>query len=221
MTRRRASGTGCAARRAFPRFAQARPNAAHRALAQLEAAGIVAGIITQNVDRLHQRAGSRTVVELHGSMADVRCLGCDARYDRPTFQRDLALRNPHVALATTDRLAPDGDAEIEPSQPFAVPPCAACGGVLKPDVVFFGESVPKSKVEAAWHLYEQADALLVAGSSLAVYSGFRFVHRAMREGTPYAIATAGPTRGDADAAVKVETPLGALLSRVERLTSAE
>ncbi len=198
----------------FPRFAQAQPNAAHRALAQLEAAGVVSGIITQNVDRLHQRAGSQRVIELHGSMADVRCLGCEARYDRPAFQRTLARRNPHVALATPDRLAPDGDAEIEPSQPFVVPPCSACGGILKPDVVFFGESVPKPKVEAAWDLYERADALLVAGSSLAVYSGFRFVHRAMREGKPYAIATAGVTRGDVGAAVKAESPLGELLPRV-------
>ncbi len=204
----------------FPRFAQAQPGAAHRALAQMEASGAVTGIITQNVDRLHQRAGSANVVELHGSMADIRCLDCDARYDRPVFQRDLAERNPHVALASADRLAPDGDAEVEPTQPFVVPPCSACGGVLKPDVVFFGESVPKPKVAAAWNLYEQADALLVAGSSLAVYSGFRFVHRAMREGKPYAIATAGATRGDKGADVKVETPLGALLTQVVRHLSA-
>ncbi len=204
----------------FPRFAQAQPNSAHRALAQMEASGGVLGVITQNVDRLHHRAGSANVVELHGSMADIRCLSCEARYDRPAFQRALADRNPHVALASTDRLAPDGDAEIELSQPFVVPPCSACGGVLKPDVVFFGESVPKPKVEAAWHLYEQADALLVAGTSLAVYSGFRFVHRAMREQKPYAIATVGPTRGDEGATVKVETPLGILLTQVARHLSA-
>lgn len=201
----------------WPHFSAAAPNAAHRALARMEAAGVVRGVITQNVDRLHQRAGSRRVVELHGSMAGVRCLGCGVRRDRAAFQAELAARNPDAQHDAPARLAPDGDAEVAEGAPFEVPGCARCGGVLKPDVVFFGESVPRATVEAAWALYGEADLLLVAGSSLAVYSGFRFVHRAMREGLPYAIATAGPTRGDGGAALKTEHPLGALLPRVAGL----
>jgi NAD-dependent SIR2 family protein deacetylase len=204
----------------WPRFSQAAPNAAHVALARMEAAGALLGVITQNVDRLHQRAGSRHVVELHGSMADVRCLGCGARHDRAAFQRTLAERNPHTCTDAPARLAPDGDADVASDAPFHVPGCGACGGVLKPDVVFFGESVPPAQVEAAWALYDRCDVLLVAGSSLAVYSGFRFVHRAMRSGKPYAIATAGPTRGDVGAAVKTEHPLGMLLPRVASLLGA-
>jgi NAD-dependent SIR2 family protein deacetylase len=204
----------------WPRFSQARPNAAHRALAELERSGVVSGVITQNVDRLHQRAGSQHVVELHGSMAHVRCLGCRRRWDRAAFQARLSALNPAVAQATQGQLAPDGDAEVGAAEPFVVPSCAACGGTLKPDVVFFGESVPKAKVDAAWQLYDAADVVLVAGSSLAVYSGFRFVHRAMREGKPYGIVTVGETRGDERAHVKIEAQLGEVLPRLARLLGA-
>jgi NAD-dependent SIR2 family protein deacetylase len=200
------------------RFSAARPNAAHRALARLEEGGVVAGIITQNVDGLHQEAGSRRVVELHGSLASVRCLGCGVAVGRGEFQERLGALNQ----AWMDRLraaggaveaAPDGDAELPASviESFRVPACEGCQGVLKPDVVFFGENVPAARVDEAWRLFEEAGVLLVAGSSLTVYSGRRFIYRAEKEGTPIAIVNIGPTRADEVAAAKVEGRLGAVL----------
>jgi len=201
------------------RVAAARPNAAHRALAELEAAGIVAGIITQNVDGLHAAAGSRNVVELHGSLAWVVCLECGERMARDDFQRQLLALNADWA----DRLAPgeleaapDGDVELPDSalEHFCVPSCAACGtGVLKPDVVFFGENVPRHRLDEAWRVFEAGDVLLVAGSSLTVYSGRRFVYRATEIGVPVAIVNVGPTRADDVAAVKVEARLGTVCPR--------
>ncbi len=196
----------------WSRICEAAPNAGHRALAALEAAGRVAGIITQNVDGLHGAAGSQRVVELHGALARVRCLGCGQPVPRADLQHRLATLNPDWAPRTADA-APDGDAELDDDAlaRFAVPACEACGGVLKPDVVFFGECVPPATVADAWAVFDDADALLVAGSSLAVFSGYRFVLRAAQEGRPVALATLGETRGDALAAVKVEAPLGQLL----------
>ena len=200
----------------WPRFSAARPNPAHAALAALERAGLLKGVITQNVDGLHQAAGSREVVELHGSLARVRCLGCGASACRHALQERLLSLN----AAWIERLgghaatvAPDGDAELPAHQlsGFRVPRCETCDGVLKPDVVFFGESVPKPQVEAAWRLLDGAGLLLVVGSSLAVFSGRRFVYGARKAGIPVAIVNLGPTRVDDLADVKVEGRLGAVL----------
>ena len=210
----------------WPRFTAARPNEAHRALARLEGCGVVRGVITQNVDGLHQAAGSRSVVELHGSLAAVRCLGCGAAVRRSAFQERLLAENAgwwerlRAALdAGAVESAPDGDAELPAwaVERFRVPGCERCEGVLKPDVVFFGENVPRARVEEAWRLFEEGDALLVAGSSLAVYSGRRFTDRARREGVPIAVVNLGPTRVDEAAAVKVEARLGEVLPRVAEL----
>ncbi len=215
------------------RVAYARPNPAHRALADLEASGAMPGVITQNVDGLHARAGSRRVVELHGSLSEVRCLACGTRESRADLQKRLLEMNPawaeHVRRMGDSTRAdhqmpatPDGDAAVpdELTRGFEVPGCRACGGVLKPDVVFFGENVPASVVEAAWGLYDEAEAVLVVGSSLTVYSGRRFVDRAVRDDRPVAVVNLGPTRADERAAVRVEGPAGEVLPRlVERLAS--
>jgi NAD+-dependent protein deacetylase sirtuin 4 len=205
----------------WPRFSSSRPNGAHRALATLEERGVAAGIITQNVDGLHHAAGSRRVVELHGNLARVRCLGCGLVAGRAAWQRRLLAENQ----AWADELraieaglasAPDGDAELpaEAMASFHVPPCDSCGGVIKPDVVFFGENVPRDTVDQAWTLFSDGDLLLVAGSSLTVYSGRRFVHRAQQQGVPVVVANMGPTRADEVAALKVEERLGVVLPLV-------
>ncbi len=203
--------------------AAARPNAAHRALAALEEGGAVRGIITQNVDGLHHAAGSRRVVELHGSLASVRCLACARAEPRAAFQERLLAANgewaERLARGTAgdeSESAPDGDAELPGWAPasFRVPGCEACGGVVKPDVVFFGENVPAGTVADAWELFAEADVLLVAGSSLTVYSGRRFVYRAQQEGVPIGIVNLGPTRADEMAAAKVEAALGQVLPRL-------
>ena len=191
----------------WPRFHAARPNAAHRALARLEYLGKAEHLLTQNVDRLHQAAGSGRVIDLHGRLDRVRCMGCGALYPRADFQDDLAGLNPGwLALDATD--APDGDADLEGADfsAFSVPPCANCGGVLKPDVVFFGESVPRERVETACAHLDAADAMLVVGSSLMVYSGYRFAERAAAAGKPIAAVNLGRTRADALLALKVEAP---------------
>ena len=190
----------------------ARPTTAHRALARLERAGRIQMLVTQNVDGLHTAAGSTHVVDLHGRIDTVCCLGCGARSPRLALQDALVSRNPHwVALEA--RSAPDGDADLD-AQDFAqfdVPACTQCGGMLKPDVVFFGESVPRERVTAVRTALAQADALLVAGSSLMVYSGYRFVEEAVAAGKPVAVVNIGRTRADAVLAVKVEHEVGAAL----------
>jgi NAD-dependent SIR2 family protein deacetylase len=200
----------------WPRFAAARPNAAHAALAALEEAGVVAGIVTQNVDRLHQAAGSRRVVELHGALADVRCLACDAGEPRAEVQRRLCDANPGWIERAAAAQAPDGDAELPPDDlaSFVVVGCRRCGGALMPRVVFFGGTVPRPTVDSAFALVDGAEALLVVGSSLAVYSGFRFVRRAAERGLPIAIVNLGPTRGDDLGAIRVAERAGALLPRL-------
>lgn len=209
----------------WPRFSAKRPNAAHEALAQLESAGLVRGIITQNVDGLHQAAGSRRVVELHGSLAAVRCLGCDAWATRDAVQERLLALNPRWVEALNARAAagevvsaPDGDAELpaDALHGFSVPACHTCGGILKPDVVLFGENVPADRVAEAWRLFEEGDVLLVVGSSLTVYSGRRFVYRATRDEVPIGIINLGPTRADEWAVAKVEGRLGRVLPRLAR-----
>ena len=196
----------------WPRLAQARPNAGHRALARLEEAGFVRGVITQNVDRLHQAAGSRRVVELHGALAEVNCLDCHAHEPRTALQDRLLDLNPRWSTRPAE-LAPDGDAELAEAaeRAFRVPACRQCGGVLKPAVVFFGENVPRPRVAAAWQVFAEAEVLLVVGSSLAVYSGYRFVLKAAKEARPIAIVNLGPTRGDAAAQIRINERLGVVL----------
>jgi NAD-dependent SIR2 family protein deacetylase len=189
----------------WPAVAGARPNRAHRALAALEERGALAGVITQNVDGLHGAAGSRRGVELHGALARVRCVGCGATGDRAALQERLLARNPGW-LERAASLAPDGDAELDPGvvAHFAVEDCRDCGGPLKPDVVFFGENVPARVVADAWGLFDEAGALLVVGTSLSVFSGYRFVRRAAERGIPIAIVNRGPTRGDGEAALRID-----------------
>ena len=200
----------------YARVARARPNAGHRALAEMEARGAVAGVITQNVDGLHHAAGSHRVVELHGALRRVRCLGCGALTSRDSLQARIAALNPrHLAAASPEApTRPDGDVALAPEAvgAFRVPGCRACGGVLMPDVVFFGGSVPKPTVQAAGDLYGAGAALLVVGSSLSVFSGYRFVLRAEKEAKPAALVTLGPTRADARVTLKVEAPLGLTLT---------
>jgi NAD+-dependent protein deacetylase sirtuin 4 len=199
----------------WPRFRAARPNAAHDAVARLEACGHLLGTITQNVDRLHHAAGSRHVVELHGALHRVRCLRCDALEDRDALQARLLALNPSLRDHRAP-VAPDGDADLPDAlvDGFAVPGCVACGGILKPDVVFFGESVPRSHVVAASELVQRAEAMLVAGSSLMVLSGLRFVREAARRELPIAIVNLGPTRGDPHAAIHVHADVTDALPRL-------
>jgi len=184
------------------------PNAGHRALAELERLGVVCGIITQNVDLLHTKAGSRVVINLHGSYAQVVCLDCGHRMTRAALHEMLAAANPgfgeHAATVGSIAVAPDADAVVEDTDSFAVVDCPRCGGMLKPDIVYFGDSVPKETVAQAFSLVDQADALLVAGSSLAVFSDYRFVRRAAAREMPIAIINRGPTRGDDLATIKVD-----------------
>lgn len=198
----------------WPRFSLARPNAAHRALARLEQTGHVTLLLTQNVDRLHQAAGSERVVDLHGRLDRVRCMACEHRFPRDDMQSWLEGRNPSwVALEAME--APDGDADLEGHDfsTFDIPPCPLCGGILKPDVVFFGEGVPRERVQAAMDGLDQADAVLVAGSSLMVFSGFRFVNAAAKAGKPIAAVNRGRTRADHLMTLKIEEPVGELLER--------
>ena len=198
----------------WPRFTAAMPGAAHRAFAAWEAAGSLARLVTQNVDGLHQRAGSRAVIDLHGRLDVVVCLGCGGRTSRAILQAAMAAANPEWQAVTT--AAPDGDADIDAAcvASFEAPHCDRCGGLLKPDVVFFGENVPGDRYEAARHALAHADALLVAGSSLMVYSGFRFLRHAQESGLPIAIVNRGRTRGDDLAELKVEGDVGAILTDV-------
>lgn len=195
------------------RFGRALPNGAHRALANLEAKGRSQLLLTQNVDRLHQSAGSRQVIDLHGRLDLVCCLGCRLRFPRDEFQHELGRLNADW-LAVDAVNAPDGDADLESSDfaSFVVPACSSCGGVLKPDVVFFGENVARDVVAEAQRHLEQADAMLIVGSSLMVYSGFRFVQMAVRRGIPIAAVNLGRTRADELLALKVEDHCGAALS---------
>ncbi len=194
----------------WPRLASARPNAAHEALAALSARGHVRGLVTQNVDRLHRKAGSVGEVELHGALEEVVCLQCAAVSSRAELQDRLVAMNPDFEAIAAEQ-APDGDAELDDVSRFEVARCLRCAGDLKPHVVFFGESVPRPRVDAARQLVDSADALLVVGSSLVVYSGFRFVKQASQRGIPVAILNLGSTRGDPLAQVTVSAPAGATL----------
>ncbi|KRC62716.1 NAD-dependent deacetylase [Agromyces sp. Root81] len=185
-------------------FGSAVPNRGHLALAELEARGVVGGVITQNVDGLHRRAGNRHVIELHGSMDRVLCLTCGQHYARQAIAARLEALNPEIDLETTIRPAPDGDVEVDDVDALVIPSCTVCGGILKPDVVFFGEFVPADRFQAAASLVQGADVLLVAGSSLVVNSGMRLIEQARRKRLPIVIVNRGVTKGDGRAAVKVD-----------------
>ncbi|HTI75185.1 MAG TPA: NAD-dependent protein deacetylase [Mycobacterium sp.] len=195
------------------------PNAGHRALAELEHAGVVSGLITQNVDLLHTKAGSRNVVNLHGTYAQVICLDCGHTMSRAALGELLDAANPgfieRAEALGGIAVAPDADAVVDDTASFVIIDCPACGGMLKPDIVYFGESVPKERVDEAYSVVDRADALLVAGSSLTVYSGYRFVRRAAALNVPIAIINRGRTRGDDLATVKIDngcSPMLALLA---------
>jgi NAD-dependent SIR2 family protein deacetylase len=204
------------------------PNAGHRALAELEHAGVVSGVITQNVDLLHTKAGSRTVINLHGTYAQVICLDCGHTMSRAALADLLEAANPgfveRAEAVGGIAVAPDADAIVGDTASFRIIDCGYCCGMLKPNIVYFGENVPKHRVEEAYSLVDGADALLVAGSSLTVYSGYRFVRHAAALGIPIAIINRGPTRGDDLATVKVDNGcspmLALLLSDLGALTVA-
>lgn len=188
-------------------FGRSKPNRVHDSLARLEARDQSELLLTQNVDRLHQAAGSTRVIDLHGRLDVIRCMGCGHTSPRDAFQeRLIRLNDSWTTLDAAD--APDGDADLDGIDftTFVVPECTSCGGVLKPDVVFFGENVPKPRVEAAFQALERADAVLIVGSSLMVYSGFRFVQAAARAGKPMAAVNMGRTRADDLLTLKVEQP---------------
>jgi NAD-dependent SIR2 family protein deacetylase len=202
-------------------FSAATPNAGHEALAELERAHCIRGVVTQNVDGLHQAGGSRRVVELHGTLAEVICLDCGCTEPRRSFQQRLLDRNPGW-LSRAATLAPDGDADLSPreSEGFEVAHCSHCGGPIKPNVVFFGEDVPDERTRDAWDLVNDADALLVVGSSLTVYSGFRFVRAAAKANRPVAIVNLGATRGDSLATIRIDGRSGTVLPRLANLLGA-
>ncbi|MFF0155095.1 NAD-dependent protein deacetylase [Micromonospora sp. NPDC005203] len=194
-------------------IAGAAPNAGHRAVAGLQRAGLVDTVVTQNVDGLHGAAGSTSVIELHGRLDEVICLDCGNLTSREELDRRLREANPDF-VAQVAAVNPDGDVDLPDEQvaAFRTVDCAICGtGMLKPDVVFFGETVPPQRVARCFAAVERARSVLVLGSSLTVMSGRRFVIRAAKRGIPVAIVNQGPTRGDGHASVCVDAPLGALL----------
>jgi NAD-dependent SIR2 family protein deacetylase len=199
----------------FRRMAVAQPNDAHRALAALERQGRIELLVTQNVDGLHQAAGSRQVVDLHGRVDVVRCMSCERRVPRAAVQEELIRRNPWF-MTREAAVAPDGHADLEDVDfsAFDVPACASCGGMLKPDVVFFGEGVPKERVEQTLAALHRAGAMLVVGSSLMVYSGYRFAQAMAEAGKPIAAINFGRTRADDLLTLKVAEECGAVLSSV-------
>ena len=197
----------------WSRMGTAEPNEGHRALARLEALGRVPFLITQNVDGLHERAGHQQLVALHGRISEVVCLDCGGSTHRTAMQHQLTLANPGWLEEHAAAMArPDGDVELEETSRFVVPACTGCGGRLKPHVVFFGENVPKERVQRCYDAIDEADALLVAGSSLTVMSGLRFVRHAAKAGLPVVIVNRGATRGDDLATVKVEAGCSEWLS---------
>lgn len=199
----------------WPRFQAARPNEGHRSVTRLQRADVLAGVITQNVDGLHQAAGARDVLELHGNLARVVCLDCRSLHGRDDMDRWLQHANPAFDRQIGGAVRPDGDVALPEAavRGFVTASCPACASdLLKPDVVMFGESVPKPLVEQCFDLVENASALLVLGSSLAVMSGYRFVRRAARLGVPVIVINQGWTRGDDETDLKIEAPLGAVLS---------
>ncbi|MEZ0077148.1 NAD-dependent protein deacetylase [Planotetraspora sp. GP83] len=220
MTYQTFVGSAAARRRYWARshvgwrhVARAVPNAGHHAVAELQARGLIAGIITQNVDGLHQAAGAQHVIELHGGLDRVRCLDCGQRTSRHLLDQRLRAANPGWD-AQVSAINPDGDAILADDQTdaFQLVDCHSCGGLLKPDVVFFGENVPRPRVQKCYALTERANTLLVLGSTLTVMSGYRFVRRATELAIPVAIINRGRTRGDAHALLTLDAPLGSTLT---------
>jgi NAD-dependent SIR2 family protein deacetylase len=221
MTYQTFTGSAAARRRYWARshvgwrhIARAAPNDGHLAVAELSRRGLLTGIITQNVDGLHQAAGASGVTELHGSLHQVICLSCGRRTSRTELGRRLEAANPGWDTEAAASINPDGDAVLddEAAASFRVADCALCQGVLKPDVVFFGENVPPPRVQACYALVENASALVVLGSSLTVMSGFRYVRHAAKLGRPVVIVNQGATRGDPYATATLDAPLGQTLS---------
>lgn len=198
----------------WSRIALAEPNPGHQSLADAERAGKVLGVITQNVDGLHQAAGSERVLDLHGRLDRVVCLGCRTVMTRSALDDILATMNPGITKSLDFEYTPDGDAEVADTESFKFPSCASCAGVLKPDVVFFGETVPVSLVEQSLAMVEEAEALLVAGTSLAVNSGLRFVKHAHKLGREVVIVNLGPTKADELATAKIEANTSLVLERL-------
>jgi NAD-dependent SIR2 family protein deacetylase len=196
------------------RISQALPNAAHHALARAEQIGKLSNVITQNVDQLHQKAGSINVIDLHGRLDRVICMSCKLVIDRKDMDLQLEQLNPDVNRSTVVEFSPDGDAEVAVTEGFKVPDCLSCRGVLKPNVVFFGESVPPSTVEVAMKTVDQAQAMLVVGTSLSVNSGLRFVRRAAKAKIPIYIVNLGKTKADELAEVKIEAHASLVLGRL-------
>jgi NAD-dependent SIR2 family protein deacetylase len=210
----------------WPVLARARPNAGHEALAALEGAGRIGSLLTQNVDGLHHRAGSHAVLELHGNIHSVVCLGCGVRVPRAFVQTQLVAANPSLADTVAGTMAtplPDGDAHLGPAaiDDFQLPSCTHCSGTLMPDVIFFGDNLPPARKDCALAQMEAADALLVVGSSLMVYSGFRFCRLAAAAGKPIAAVNLGRTRADALISLKIEASAERLLPRVAHLLRAD
>lgn len=204
----------------WPAFSQAAPNQAHHALARLEASGTVQNLVTQNVDELHQRAGHQSVIDLHGVLSSLSCIACNAQQSRDQFQQQLLESNPWLAKLDA-AYAPDGDADLETNASvlqkidrMCIPNCTQCGDLMKPDVVFFGENVPKDRVALAMQQLHDADVLLVAGSSLMVFSGFRFCRDAHQRKQPIVIFNQGVTRADDMATLRVDGDCGALLTEL-------
>lgn len=198
----------------WSRISSALPNPGHRALAKAETQGRISALVTQNVDGLHQEAGSKSVIDLHGRLDRVVCVGCKdsiARIEMDSFLKEL---NPGITKDVSVEFTPDGDAEIEGTESFIVPSCAKCNGVYKPDVVFFGESVPSARVELALNLLEDSDILLVAGTSLTVNSGYRFAKQASKTQKPIVVVNLGPTRADHLANAKIEANTSLALERL-------
>ena len=206
----------------FSRMLRAEPNASHRALARLETAGRVTLLITQNVDCLHERAGSRSLCALHGRITGVRCLSCGHQSSRIALQERMRLLNPDLDyLKAPVSARPDGDAELEKADGFCVPSCEMCSGILKPDIVFFGENVPKDRVQCCYKAVEAGEALLVVGSSLTVLSGFQFVRYAHKLGIPIVIVNRGNTRGDDLATYKADMDCADFLNKLIRAVAHE
>ncbi len=186
------------------RFTGSQPNGGHLALARLERAGLATGVLTQNVDGLHRRAGSQRVIELHGAMQSVQCLRCGQLFARENIAARLTAANPWLNLPDDVVLQPDGDVEVDRLADFVIPECENCSGLLKPDVVFFGELIPKARFHAAAAVVRASEALLIVGSSLVVNSGIRLLDLAVRNDLPVAIVNRGPTKGDSRATVRLE-----------------
>jgi NAD-dependent SIR2 family protein deacetylase len=225
MTYQTFAGSAAARRRYWARshvgwrhIARAAPNDGHLAVAELSRRGLLTGIITQNVDGLHQAAGASGVTELHGSLHQVICLSCGQRTSRTELGRRLEAANPGWDTEAAASINPDGDAVLddEAAASFRIADCALCQGVLKPDVVFFGENVPRPRVQACYTLVENASALVVLGSSLTVMSGLRYVRHAAKLGRPVVIVNQGATRGDPYATATLDAPLGQTLSALVR-----